>query len=74
MPERLPYADLLRNEAIAFKEWQDENLEGARWENYDGHDTWINPHSQLVISTTELYNIFKSQTQSKENATIQSDI
>lgn len=49
------YAKLI---AISFKEWQDSNLEEKKWENYDGHDTWINPHTRQVISTEQLYNIY----------------
>ncbi len=44
--------------AIAFKEWEDSSLEERRWENYDGHDTWINPHTREVISTEQLYERF----------------
>lgn len=44
-----------KQEAIAFKEWQDSALEERKWENYDGHDTWINPHTKEVISTEQLY-------------------
>lgn len=47
--------------AIAFKEWQDEDLEGKIWENYDGHDTWYNPVNRNVISTTELFDVFFEQ-------------
>lgn len=47
-----------KQEAIAFKEWQDSNLEERKWENYDGHDTWINPHTMEVISTEQLYERF----------------
>lgn len=47
--------------AIRFKEWQDENLEEKKWENYDGHDRWINPHTREVKSTEDLYILFKSQ-------------
>lgn len=51
--------------AIQFKEWQDENLEEKKWENYDGHDTWINPHTRNVISTEKLYELFLEQSKNK---------
>lgn len=50
-----------KNRCIKFKEWQDVNLEDKKWENYDGHDTWINPHTRQVVSTSELYEIFLTQ-------------
>lgn len=53
--------ELNKSEAISFKEWEDENLEEKRWENYDGYDTWINPHTRVVLSTSQLYELFKSQ-------------
>lgn len=55
----------VKKTAIAFKEWQDENLEEKKWENYDGHDTWINPHTREVKSTEQLYNIFIEQSKEK---------
>ncbi len=54
-------ASFAKYEAISFKEWQDENLEDRTWGNYDGHDTWINPHTMQVISTEQLYDIFLKQ-------------
>ncbi len=50
-----------RQEAIAFKEWQDENLEGRTWQQYSGHDDWYNSFTGQVISTEKLYEIFLSQ-------------
>ncbi len=50
-----------KQEAIAFKEWQDENLEDLSWQQYDGPDTWYNPSTRQVFSTEQLYDIFLSQ-------------
>ncbi len=50
-----------KGEAIAFKEWQDENLEGRTWQQYSGHDDWYNSFTGQVISTEQLYEIFLSQ-------------
>ena len=51
--------------AIKFREWQDENTEGYKWENYDGHDTWYNGHTREVIETPELFERFLTQTHGK---------